>query len=339
VTTRVGFLGAGLIARFHAGMLASSGEPFDPGPVYDLDPDRTAAFAAEYGYEPATSEDVVLDGCDAVYVTTWTSEHPRLVIAAAEKGRHVFCEKPLAFDAGGAQAMAGAVAAAGVVAQVGLVLRRSPSFGLVKALVEDPAAGRPMAVVFRDDQYIPIRGFYGSTWRGSRDKAGAGTLIEHSVHDLDLLRWLLGDAVSVSCRTSSFHGIPGIEDVAAVTATFASGATAALTSIWHDVDERGSLRRVEVFCERAYICLEGDWLGPVRWSFAGDDGETVLAGDPLIAEARSRGARLGNPDGSFLRAIAKGGPAWPSLDDAVLAHELVDACYASAAAGGTPVTP
>jgi predicted dehydrogenase len=233
--------------------------------------------------------------------------------------------------------MAEAVAAAGVVAQVGLVLRRSPAFGLVKALLEDPAAGRAMAVVFRDDQYIPVRGFYGSTWRADPARAGAGTLIEHSIHDLDLLRWLLGDATSVTCRTSTFHRIDGIEDVAAVTATFGSGATAALTSIWHDVDERGSLRRVEVFCERAYIGLEGDWLGPVRWRFAGDDEESVLEGEPLIAEARSRGVHLGNPDGSFLRAIAKGGPAWPSLDDAVKAHELTDACYASAAAGGIPI--
>jgi len=63
----------------------------------------------------------------------------------------------------------------------------------------------------------------------------------------------------------------------------------------------------------------------------------VLEGDALVQAARERGARLGNPDGSFLRAIAKGTPAWPSLSDAVRAHELTDACYASAAEGGTPI--
>ena len=40
----------------------------------------------------------MLDRCDAVYVCSWTSEHPRLVAAAAERGVHVFCEKPLAVD-------------------------------------------------------------------------------------------------------------------------------------------------------------------------------------------------------------------------------------------------
>jgi hypothetical protein len=92
-----------------------------------------------------------------------------------------------------------------------------------------------------------------------------------------------------------------------------------------------------VFAERLYARLEGDWEGPVSFRFAGDAEETTLSHEELAAEARRRGARLGNPDGSFLRAVATGAPAWPSLQDAVRAHVLADACYASAAAGGAPV--
>jgi predicted dehydrogenase len=337
--TRVGFLGTGLIARFHAGMLRSAGEPYERGPVHDVDPARSAAFAEAEGYVAVGSEDEVLDAVDAVYVTTWTSEHPRLVAAAAARGVHVFCEKPLAVDTAGARALADAAEAAGIVHQSGLVLRRSPAFGLVERLLADEAAGRPMAVVFRDDQHIPVRGMYGSTWRGDRALAGAGTLLEHSIHDLDLLQWILGPVATLTCRTSAFHEIDGIEDVAAATLAFGSGATASLTSVWHDVDERPSLRLVELFSERLYVAVEGDWSGPVRYRFAGDAAETVLEGDALAAEARARGARLGNPDGSFLRAIRDERPAWPSLHDALPAHELVDACYASAAAGGAPVAP
>lgn len=335
---RVGFLGCGFIAEFHAGMLELAGEPFEPGPVHDVDPERAAAFAAKHGYTAVGTEEAVLDGCDAVFVCTWTSEHPRLVLAAAERGRHVFCEKPLATDLAAARQMADAVEAAGVVAQVGLVLRRSPAFELARSLVTDERAGRLMAVVFRDDQFIPIRGYYGSDWRADRERAGAGTLLEHSIHDLDLLERLCGPATSVACRTSAFHELPGIDDVAAVTLGFASGATAQLTSVWHDVDERGSLRRVELLCERAFVVVEGDWFGPVRWRYAGDEEETVLEGDALVEECRRRPElRIGNPDGSFLRAVREGRPAWPSLRDAVRAHELADACYASAALGGAPV--
>src|SRR5690606_1642703 len=118
--------------------------------------------------------------------------------------------------------------AAGVVAQVGLVLRRSPAFGLARSLVADERAGRLMAVVFRDDQFIPVRGYYGSDWRADRERAGAGTLLEYSIHDLDLLEQLCGPATSVACQMSTFHGLPGIEDVAAATLGFANGASAQL---------------------------------------------------------------------------------------------------------------
>jgi predicted dehydrogenase len=337
MSTRVGFIGTGFIARFHAASLSVCGEAFDPGPCFDIDEAKAASFGADFGYPVVGSVAAVLDGCDAAYITTWTSEHAALVDAAVARGIHVFVEKPLALDAAGADAIARACETTGVVAQVGLILRRSPAFGLARQLLADPAAGRPMAVVFRDDQFIPIRGMYGSSWRADRTKAGAGTLIEHSIHDLDLLDWMFGPTTSVACRTSSFHGLDGIEDVASATLSFASGATAALVSVWHDVDERPSQRLVEIFAERLYVRIESEFEGPVAFRFAGDAGETVLTGPDLAAEARTRGARLGNPDGSFLRAIRNGTPASPTPRDAVRAHQLVDAAYASAATGGTPI--
>jgi predicted dehydrogenase len=336
MATRVGFIGTGFIARFHAGSLAVSGVPFECGAAFDVDAEKAASFGADFGYPVAPSAEAVLDAVDAVYITTWTSQHGPLVDAAAARGVHVFVEKPLAVDAAGAEAIARACEDAGVVAQVGLILRRSPTFGLARALLRDPAAGRPMAVVFRDDQFIPIRGMYGSSWRADATKAGAGTLIEHSIHDLDLLDWMLGPTQSVACRTASFHGLPGIEDVAAATLAFTSGATASLVSVWHDIDDRPSQRLVELFSERLYVRVESEWEGPVAFRFDGDAAETVLTGAELAAEARRRGARVGNQDGSFLRAIRDGTPASPTPRDAVRAHQLVDAAYASAATGGTP---
>ena len=74
------------------------------------------------------------------------------------------------------------------------------------------------ATAFRDDQYFPVQGMYGSTWRKDVKHAGGGTLIEHSIHDIDVLQWLLGDPVSVRAHTASHFGNPGIEDTAAVMA-------------------------------------------------------------------------------------------------------------------------
>jgi predicted dehydrogenase len=333
----VGFLGAGLIATYHSKSLHVSGADVTWTGVHDPDPERAEQFAHASGATVCTSEDEVLDGCDAVYICTWTAEHPRLVAAAAERGLAVFCEKPLGIDLAAAQAMAGAVDRAGVVNQVGLVLRHSPAFGMLKALAADPASGRPMSVVFRDDQYIPIQGTYRSSWRGDVTKAGAGTLLEHSIHDLDMLEHVLGPVASVSAATSDFHGLPGIEDVASVLLRFANGATGTLQSVWHDVLERPSLRRVELFCEKTYAVLEGDWFGPVEWITTGTAPQRLENAD-LIEEAGRRHIALGNPDELFIDAVVRGEPAWPSFADALRAHTLADAVYRSAAQHGVPIS-
>lgn len=333
---RVGFLGAGLIATFHSKMLHVCGESFERGGVYDVDRERAGRFAAASGSLVCSTEDEVLDSCDAVYICTWTSEHPRLVRAAAERGLAVFCEKPLATDLDGARNMADVVESAGVTNQVGLILRRSPAFIVLKEMLERPSSGRVMSVVFRDDQHIPIRGMYDSTWRGDVTKAGAGTLLEHSIHDVDLLENLLGPIQSVSARAGDFHQIEGIEDVVVGTLTFDNGAIGSLTSVWHDVDARPSLRRMEVFCERAWFVVEGDWFGPVRWVLT-DGSEGSLEGAKLVERATAlRGEDL-NPDGAFVRAARERTPAYPDFRIGVRAHEVTDALYRSARANGEPV--
>jgi len=230
--------------------------------------------------------------------------------------------------------MVAAVEAAGVVNQVGLVLRFLPSFRWVRHLVRDPRAGSVLAAVFRDDQYIPDQGVYGSTWRTDAARAGRGTLLEHSIHDVDILRWLLGPVAAVTATAREVHGHPRIDDATVARLDFASGVSATLASVWHDMLERGSLRRLEVVCERLFVALEGDFVGPVRWRFAGED-EHVLAGDDLaVAVAEAGDTATTNSATAFLAAVRDGTAARPAMAEALPAHRVVDALYASAAAGG-----
>ena len=71
--------------------------------------------------------------------------------------------------------------AAGVVNQVGLVLRSSPAFLELKHQIDDPRSGRVQAVVLRDDQFLPVQGMYGSTWRADPSQGGSG----HDARALD----------------------------------------------------------------------------------------------------------------------------------------------------------
>ena len=348
MTVRVGFIGTGFIARTHNWFLKHTAADQRIVAVHDLDTDRAQAFADRVGADVVDQDDL-LDRVDAVFVTTWTSEHEHLVAAAAERGVAVFCEKPLAFDAAAAQRMVDVVDTAGVVNQVGLILRFMPQFLHAKALLADKRAGRLLAVSFRDDQFIPIQSHYGSTWRIDPERCGRGTLLEHSIHDVDVMQWMCGTVASVSGTVREVHGYPRIDDVATARLEFADGGIASLTSIWHDIVDRPSLRSIEIFTENLYLHLDGEATSPLTWQFAGEpvqalEGEALARACTDVGSARERdltpvaGGAMFNPLTPFLDAIADGADSPLPLREALAAHRIVDAIYASADDGAAAVS-
>jgi predicted dehydrogenase len=347
MTVRIGFIGTGFIARTHNWFLKHTTADRAIVAVHDLDVERAQAFAERVGAD-VVEPDELLDRVDAVFVTTWTSEHEQFVAAAAERGVAVFCAKPLAFDATAAQRMVDSVETAGVVNQVGLVLRFMPQFLHARTLLADERAGRLLAVSFRDDQFIPIQSHYGSTWRIDPERCGRGTLLEHSIHDVDIMQWLCGPVETVTGTVREVHGHPRIDDVAVARLDFVNGGIGSLTSIWHDIVDRPSQRSVEIFCDNLYLHLDGEATTPLTWQFTGEPVRT-LDGDALARAcidaglARDRdltpvpGGAMFNPLTGFLDAITTGAPSPLPLREALAAHRTVDAIYASADGSGAPV--
>ena len=170
-------------------------------------------------------------------------------------------------------------------------------------------------------------------------------MLEHSVHDLDLLSWLLGPVEQVTAFTANFAGHPGVEDLAVATLAHASGAASSLVSVWHEILSRGSNRRLEVFCERGLVWLDDEQTGPVHVE-RGDGTEViyttaeeeVLLGDLGIPQAWRPLLRLYVvADRNFLACVAGGRRPQPGFDDALVAHELADAAYRSASLGSQAV--
>jgi predicted dehydrogenase len=280
-----------------------------------------------------------------VWICTWTAAHPGVVEAAVARGCAVFCEKPLATTLPDCERVAAALTR--VPHCVGLVLRDAPVLQAFARAVRSGDHGAPMATVLRDDQYLPNQGMYGSEWRADVALAGGGTLLEHSIHDVDVLRWVLGDPDTVSGHVASRFAHPGIDDIATVTFGYADGSTATLVSVWHQILSRGSSRRLEVFCERAFLWTDDDHLGPLHVESAA--GTRIVTADPpawtdrlaLAPELAVPLARYAAPAKAFLDALAAGtSPGTVGLPDAataLAAHRLVDLAYRSAAARGAPV--
>jgi predicted dehydrogenase len=196
-----------------------------------------------------------------------------------------------------------------------------------------------MSVIFRDDQYFPIQGIYASSWRGDVETAGGGTLIEHSIHDIDIMRWLFGEIGGVKAAVKNFAGHDGIEDLASVQIVFDSGCTGYLTSIWHNVLGRESNRYMEIFFENGYISSSDDFIGSVHYQMRKGELETISAEEVLGEYLASVGMQdpgfnslhsmQGLQDYHFLKALEAGDDPQPDFGVALRAHEIVEAIYES----------
>ena len=346
----MGFVGTGLISWAHGlglgAMIEAGCIDADICVVLDRSEERAQRFATAFGADVVSDLDALMERCDAVWICTPTVAHRNAVDAALAHGRAVFCEKPLATDFDGAHALVAAVAASPepVLAQCGLVLRSAPVFRALRELVTSGTLGRPMAAIFRDDQYFPIQGTYASQWRADATQAGGGCLIEHSIHDVDILRFCFGEVDRLSARTANFSGHEGIEDLATVSLSFASGLEAHLTSVWHNILSRGSTRRVELFCQEGMVWLDDEFRGPLHVQTS-DGTEVRPCPSPSWVDALPLGHdEVGlairayvEADRSFVEAVVDGSAPVPGLDQALEAHRLVDAAYLSAEGGGTPI--
>jgi predicted dehydrogenase len=344
---RIGLIGCGHIGTVHAFALRQLADAglidADITATYDTDPERARKLADANHASPAESLEAALDEVDVAWICTWTAGHLPSVEAAVARGLPIFCEKPLAPTLPDCRRIAELLVA--VPHQVGLVLRHAPVFRNLAEIVHSGRYGKPMALVLRDDQYFPIQGMYGSTWRSDVDKAGGGTLIEHSIHDLDVINWVLGPAESVSAHTASVFGYPGIDDSAALRLTYPGGATASLVSVWHQVTTRPSTRRLELFCEAAFLWTEDDYLGPLHVETSA--GVETIEGDPpawidrlTVPEVLAKPlAQYAEPTKMFLDSLGANGPdahGFPDVGVALAAHDVVDGAYRSAAVGGEP---
>ena len=198
-----------------------------------------------------------------MWVCTWTAAHLDAVVAAADAGSPIFCEKPLGPDLAIARAGRGARSSA-CRTRSGSCCGSSPVFEHAASIVASGEYGRPLATILRDDQYFPIQGFYGSTWR----KDVVARRRRHAHRALDPRHRRVALAARRPGRGERAHrlsrfGHPGIEDTAAVTFAYDDGSVAQLTSVWHQVLTRESGRHLEVFCEGAALWTDDDYLGPL----------------------------------------------------------------------------
>ena len=293
--------------------------------VMSSDPERGAAFAREHGIERFHSDVGTLladPGVNAVYISTTPDLHCTQTVAAAEAGKHVLCEKPLALSVADARRMVDACAAAGVEMATNHHLRNAVSHRAIRDIVRDGRIGRVLAARICWAVVLPERYH---TWR-TNDRERGGPILDLSVHNADTLRFLLHDEPLDVVARSANHGLtaPGIEDTAMSVVRFRGGALVQTFQTWvanyveSDIEIIGSAGSV-----RARDVMMPDSTGTVVLRTAAGETALDLEHEPLYV----RGVRL------FTRTMRGEGSSPCTGEDGVRSLALALAIREAAATG------
>lgn len=197
--------------------------------VWDSDPDIASAWGAEYGVPWETDLEAVLsrEDVDGVIVTSGAHDHVRIITMAAERKKHIFTEKVLAFSLSEALLIRDAVVKSGVRFCIAFQRLAIPQLAYAKTLIESGTIGTP--VLFRC-----LCG-HAQGWQDtlpdywySPEITGGGAMIDLGFNSAYLARYILGEPYSVSSSFGSAVLQKAVEDVASCNVQFKNGVMAQL---------------------------------------------------------------------------------------------------------------
>ena len=196
---------------------------------FSRDSGRRESFAVEAGCEAAPSFEAAIDDprVEAILLVTPNFTHAEQAAACAERGKHVFVEKPIADTLADGQAIREACEEAGVTLLVGHELRRLGAARAVKRLVDDGTLGR---VVQADLNFSLTGTLKPGMWRFSRKTCPGGPLLQLGVHHADTLLYWLGPAARVVGSFARLATEAEIDDVGVALVELESGARATIAS-------------------------------------------------------------------------------------------------------------
>ncbi|MEO7218864.1 MAG: Gfo/Idh/MocA family oxidoreductase, partial [Gemmatimonadaceae bacterium] len=273
---RVALVGCGRIARNHFEAISRIGG-LDLVAVADIIPKRAEAAGAEQGVPSFTSLEAMLAGaqCDIVTVAVPSGLHPTLGILAAEAGKHVVSEKPMAISLESADALIEACVTNDVRLFVVKQNRLNPAIQLLKRAVLKGRFGRIHSANCTVRWARPQDYYDQAPWRGTWAMDG-GAFMNQSSHYVDLVQWLAGPVESVMAMTATQERKIEAEDSGAAVLRFSNGAIGVLdvTMLTYPRNLEGS---ITILGDRGSVKIGGTAVNRVEtWIFEDYDDDDKL---------------------------------------------------------------
>ncbi|WP_321945094.1 inositol 2-dehydrogenase [Paraburkholderia sp. J10-1] len=312
--------GAGRIGKIHASNLVRQ-----PGVRLKYVVDRHApsaqALAHAHGAQVASVAQALEDqAIGAVVIASSTNTHADLIVAAANAGKAVFCEKPVDLTVARSRESAEAVRRNGVVCMIGFQRRFDPTFAALKARIEQGEIGEPemLIITSRDPGAPPV----------DYIKSSGGIFKDMLIHDLDVFRWILGDeALSLhatgSCLTDPKVAAAGDIDSTAVTIRTRRGLLCQINTSRRAA--YGYDQRFEVLGSMGM--LQAGNVRPTQVSAWTAAAVSTDVPEPFFLE-RYREAYAAEM-AHFVQALTKGTPVRTTIEDGVKALELAELATSS----------
>lgn len=324
MTLRFAILGAGRIGRVHARAIASV-----PGAslaaVADPMPAAAEALRAEHGCDIRSIDTILASAdIDAVVICTPTDTHADLIERFARAGKAIFCEKPVDLSLPRVQACLKVVEQAKGTLMVGFNRRFDPDFMALKAAIDAGRIGTvEMVTITSRDPGAPPHDYI---------TRSGGIFRDMTIHDFDIARWLLGEAVETVYASASVLTDPAIAslgdyDSANIVLRTASGRQAIITNTRRAA--YGYDQRIEVLGSKGMVQAHNQTQANITVADA-----TGFHQPPLLDFFMSRyTAAYANEIAAFVAAVRDGTVPPATGEDGLHALALADAALKSVAEG------
>ncbi|MBM4027734.1 MAG: Gfo/Idh/MocA family oxidoreductase [Planctomycetes bacterium] len=360
---RVGIVGTQFMGRARSNAYQRVGTFFDVAPpvvraACDVEPAGLTAFARRFGWQTTESsweKLVQRDDIDLVDICTPNALHMPIAVAAAQAGKHVICEKPIAMNAGEARRMLDAARGANVRHMVAFNYRRVPALALARQMIEQGKIGRIFhfnAVYYQDWLVDPD---FPYVWRHDKKAGGSGAHGDMNAHTVDLARFLVGEIESVCGAEEVFikeRRLPGGKGKGTVTADdalyflarFREGALGTFLAT-RFASGRKNYLRLEIFGSEGSLIFNLERLNELEYYSRKDQGAEQGFRNIVVTESSHPYVNLWWPPGhiigwehtfiheigDLLTAIGKGRDVQPDFHDGWRCQQVLDAAAQSAA--------
>lgn len=321
---RIGIIGAGFMGSVHAASWRKAGE--EVVGILAETVEEARPLAESLGARPYAELASMLADIDVLDVCSPTHLHADQVLAAAAAKKHVVCEKPLARKASDGEAMVAACGAAGVRLLVAHVVRYFPEYELARARASAGDIGEVATLRFERLSYRPKKPL--GNWFLDEEKSG-GIILDLMIHDIDMARWIAGEASRVYARRVSQSAPASPVDYGSITITHESGALSHIAGAWAyppPVFRTG----FEICGSRGVLRHDSANEAPVSSFLAAKPGEAPDVGLPSSPLAESPYDR---EIADFAACLASGGEPRVTAADGLAALRISLAAIESARTG------